>query len=101
MWTDFYELYKLPLLAFNPQNRFRTGEMPLVINNYPFYNILEVFAPEIGKRGKWGFTLVPGTMREDGTIDRTIPGGAIAGGAGAADMILLDSDFHMKKHGSF
>lgn len=91
MWTDFYELYKLPL-AFNPQNRFRTGEMPLVINNYPFYSILEVFAPEI--KGKWGFTLVPGTMREDGTIDRTIPGGAIAGGAGAADMILLDSDLH-------
>ena len=28
-------------------------------------------------------------MREDGTIDRTIPSGAIA-----ADMILLDSDLH-------
>ncbi|MFP4017218.1 MAG: extracellular solute-binding protein, partial [Halanaerobiales bacterium] len=89
MWTDFFELYKLPM-SYNPQNRFRTGEMPLLISNYPLYNMLQVFAPEI--RGKWDFTLVPGTMKEDGTIDRTLPGGALAQRAGAADMILKDSE---------
>ncbi len=89
LWTDLYELYKIPL-QYNPQNRFRTGETPIVIDNYPFYNILQVFAPEI--RGKWGFTLVPGTLREDGTIDRTIPAGAMAQGVGSADMIMAASD---------
>ncbi|MEJ6950137.1 extracellular solute-binding protein [Natronospora cellulosivora (SeqCode)] len=85
MWTDFYELYKLPL-DFSAHNRFRTGEMPIVIENYPMYNLLQIFAPEI--RGKWDFTLIPGTRREDGTIDRTIPSGTLAFRAGAADMIL-------------
>lgn len=88
-WTDLYELYKIPL-QYNPQNRFRTGETPIVIDNYPFYNLLQVFAPEI--RGKWGFTLVPGTRREDGTIDRTIPAGAMAQGVGSADMIMAASN---------
>ncbi len=87
LWTDLYELYKLPL-EFNPANRFRTGEMPLLIDNYPLYNILKVFAPEI--RGKWSFTLVPGTLHEDGTLDRTIPAGAMAQRVGSADMILND-----------
>ncbi|MFP4016706.1 MAG: extracellular solute-binding protein, partial [Halanaerobiales bacterium] len=61
-WTDLYELYKIPT-QYNPPNRFRTGEVPLLYENYPFYNFLQVFAPEL--RGKWGFTLMPGTIRED------------------------------------
>src|SRR5690554_4002839 len=88
-WTDLYELYKIPL-QYNPQNRFRTGETPVVIDNYPLYNMLQIFAPEI--RGKWDFTLVPGRRRGDGSIDRTIPAGAMAMGVGSADMIMEDSD---------
>lgn len=88
LWTDLYELYKLPL-EFNSANRFRTGEMPLLIENYPLYSMLKVFAPEI--RGKWGFTLMPGTLREDGTIDRTIPTGVMVQRVGSADMILKDA----------
>ncbi|MFP4015722.1 MAG: ABC transporter substrate-binding protein, partial [Halanaerobiales bacterium] len=87
-WTDLYELYKLPT-QYNPANRFRTGEVPLLFDNYPFYNFLQVFAPEL--RGKWGFTLVPGTRRQDGTIDRTVPNGALLYRAGAADMILKNA----------
>ena len=70
LWTELYELYKLPL-DYNASNRFRMGDMPLVIASYGLYNELQVFAPEL--RGKWGFTLIPGTLKEDGTIDRSAP----------------------------
>ena len=70
MWTDLYELYNLPL-DYSPENRFRLGEMPLVIAPYPLYNILTVFAPEL--RGQWGFTSIPGTQQLDGTINRRAP----------------------------
>lgn len=69
-WTELYELYNLPLY-YDYANYFRMGEMPLLITGYTFRNHLEVFAPEL--RGKWGFTLLPGTLREDGSIDRTSP----------------------------
>lgn len=72
LWTELYELYKLPL-EYSAENRFRMGEMPLVITSYTFYNQLQVFAPEL--RGKWDFTLVPGTRRSDGIIDRSCPVG--------------------------
>jgi ABC-type glycerol-3-phosphate transport system substrate-binding protein len=52
-------------------NRFRTGEMPIGLADYNNFNTLTVFAPEI--RGLWDFALVPGTRKEDGTIDRSIP----------------------------
>ena len=75
-WTDLYELYDLPLM-YDLANRFRTGEIPVLLTGYNFYNMISVFAPEL--RGKWDFTLVPGTVQADGSIDRSIP----AGGAGA------------------
>jgi len=68
-WTDFYTNYKLPL-QFDLANRFRTGEIPIGITDYSFYNMLTVFAPEI--RGLWEFVPVPGTIREDGTIRRDV-----------------------------
>lgn len=71
--TNLYNSYRLPY-AFNDLNRFRSGEMPLVISNYSLYNTLCVSAPEI--TGLWGVTLVPGTKREDGTIDHSVMGTA-------------------------
>ncbi|MEJ6951469.1 extracellular solute-binding protein [Natronospora cellulosivora (SeqCode)] len=68
--SNLFTLYNLPY-QFNIQNRFKLGEMPLVITGYGLYNNLQVFAPEL--RGEWGFTLVPGTVLEDGTINRTVP----------------------------
>ncbi|MBQ2677015.1 MAG: ABC transporter substrate-binding protein [Clostridia bacterium] len=67
-WTNFYVNYGL-LLDYDFQNRFRTGEMPLGIGNYGMYNALSVAAPEI--RGLWDFTVIPGTVQKDGTIDRS------------------------------
>lgn len=75
-WTKFYTIYNF-IQIYDPFTRFRTGEMPIVINNYTFYNQLSVSAPEI--KGLWDFTLVPGTMREDGTISHA----ASSGGSGA------------------
>lgn len=74
--TELFSLYGL-LLTYNAENRFRLGEMPIVIEDWGLYNRLQVFAPEL--RGEWGFTLVPGTRQPDGTINRTVassPSGA-------------------------
>lgn len=68
-WTSLYTNYKLPL-KFDFLNRFRTGEMPIGIADYTFYNTLAVAAPEI--RGLWEFVPVPGTIQEDGTIRREV-----------------------------
>ncbi len=64
--TRFYTDYSFPV-SYDAANRFRTGEMPLVIADaVGMYNQLTVFATEI--RGLWMFTNVPGTERSDGTI---------------------------------
>lgn len=68
-WTSLYVDYKLPL-EYNFANRFRTGQMPIGIADYSEYNYLSVFAPEI--RGLWDFAPVPGTVKEDGSIDRSV-----------------------------
>ncbi len=50
-------------------NRFRSGDAPAGVSSYLFYTQLIATAPEI--RGLWDFTLMPGTPREDGSIDCT------------------------------
>ena len=67
--TDLYNGYRLPY-SFDALNRFRSGEMPLVISNYSLYNQLCVSAPEIA--GLWGVTVVPGTEKADGTVDHSV-----------------------------
>ena len=67
-YTSLYNDYGLPVV-FDFPSRFRSGEMPMGIQNYNMYNTLMVSAPEI--RGLWDFTMFPGTMKEDGTIDHT------------------------------
>lgn len=69
-WTNLYINYDLPK-EYNFLDRFRTGEYPLIIGDFGHFNSLVVSAPEI--RGLWGFTLIPGTLKEDGTIDRSTP----------------------------
>ncbi|NLC68172.1 MAG: extracellular solute-binding protein [Clostridiaceae bacterium] len=67
-FTNLYVNYRLPV-SYDMYNRFRTGEMPLVVASYNAYNTLVVFAPEI--RGLWDFTVIPGTRQPDGSINRT------------------------------
>lgn len=64
-WTDFYTKYDFEQ-TYDAFNRFRTGEYPIVIQNYSFFNQLAVASPEIN--GLWDMTVIPGTVREDGTI---------------------------------
>ncbi|MBQ4434726.1 MAG: extracellular solute-binding protein, partial [Clostridia bacterium] len=68
-YTSLYNDYGL-LTIYDFVSRFRTGEMPLGVASYATYNTLMVSAPEI--RGLWDFTLFPGTLQPDGTIDRTV-----------------------------
>lgn len=67
-WVNLYTKYKVPQTT-NSLTRFRMGTSPLVIENYGFYNSLQIGAPEI--EGKWDIAPVPATVREDGTLDRT------------------------------
>nr|WP_255654285.1 extracellular solute-binding protein [Cohnella sp. REN36] len=67
--TDLYTDYKFPI-DYDFVNRFRLGEVPLGFAAYTTYNTLSVFAPEI--RGQWGFTLVPGTKKDDGSVDHSV-----------------------------
>ncbi len=81
-WTDFYNVYKFDQ-TYDAFTRFRTGEAPIVIQNYcTFYNQLNTAAPEI--KGLWDFCQVPGTRREDGTVSHA----ANSNGSGA---VILSS----------
>lgn len=70
MWTDFYTKYDFDQ-TYDGFSRFRTGEYPIVITDYcTFFNQLSVAAPEIS--GLWGFTEIPGTLQEDGTVSHAV-----------------------------
>ena len=60
-WTNFYTIHDFQQV-YDAFSLFRTGEMPILIQNYAsFYSQLSVSAPEI--KGLWSFTHVPGTER--------------------------------------
>ena len=62
-----YSDYSFPV-TFDAANRFRTGEMPIIIGDYAsIYNQLIVYATEI--TGLWEFTSLPGSTREDGSFN--------------------------------
>lgn len=66
-YTRFYTDYSFPV-KFDGPNRFRTGEMPILIAEYvTTYNTLTVFATEIN--GLWEMVPLPGSVREDGSIN--------------------------------
>lgn len=78
-WTDFYMLYDYPLYK-DDFNRFRTGEMPIVISGYKLYNRLVKAAPEIA--GTWRMVPIPGVRQADGTVNRA------TGATGTAGIML-------------
>ena len=75
-WTDFYSKYCFEQ-TYDAFSRFRTGEYPIVIANYTFFNQLTAASPEIS--GLWDFCQVPGTERADGTVSHA----ANSNGSGA------------------
>ncbi|MBN1777801.1 MAG: extracellular solute-binding protein [Clostridiales bacterium] len=78
-YCEFYTDYKLDKET-SVEERFRTGECPLIIADYTLYNNLQVSAPDI--LGLWDFTAVPGTVQSDGSVNNA------AGCVGLADIIL-------------
>lgn len=76
MWTKFYTTYSFQQ-SFDQFTRFRTGEYPIILTGYTFYNQLYMAAPEI--RGLWELDLLPGTVREDGSINRSTTSGSSGG----------------------
>lgn len=81
-YCEFYTDYGLDKTT-TVEERFRTGECPIIIADYTVYNNLEVSAPDIA--GLWDFTMVPGTRKEDGTVDHSV------GCTGLASMIMSDT----------
>ena len=67
-WTDLYVKYGIPK-SFDMLNRFRTGQMPLVLAPSYFYGQLKVGAPEI--ENQWAMACIPGTLTQDGSITRS------------------------------
>ncbi|SFS03810.1 extracellular solute-binding protein [Anaeromicropila populeti] len=82
-YCEFYTDYKLDRVTALDQ-RFRTGQCPIIISDYTLYNQLQVSAPDI--KGLWGFAPVPGTVKEDGTIDNSVSS------TGTACVIMEESD---------
>ncbi len=89
LYTSLYNDYGLATV-YDFVSRFRSGEMPMGVASYSTYNTLVVSAPEI--RGLWDFTLFPGTMRQDGTFDRTVHS------QGLCCMMIATQDENIKKN---
>ena len=68
-WSSLYTDYKLPI-SYDALNRFRTGEMPIIIDNYSLYNTLFIGAPEI--KGVWQMMPVPATIDKEGKEHRDV-----------------------------
>jgi len=64
---SLYSDYSFPV-SYDASNRFRTGEMPIIIGGYSgIYNTLVVYATEI--EGLWSFCPLPGSRLSDGTVN--------------------------------
>lgn len=66
--TEYYINYGFPE-TYDFYSRFRTGDMPLAIQLYTQANLLSVGAPELN--GLWGMAPLPGTVDENGNLNRT------------------------------
>ncbi|MCL2698353.1 MAG: extracellular solute-binding protein, partial [Oscillospiraceae bacterium] len=75
IYTEYYSDYKLDRET-SVEERFRTGETPMIIADYTTYNNFQVSAPDL--RGMWGFAPIPGTVQPDGSVNNVA---ATQGGA--------------------
>ncbi|MCH5269390.1 MAG: extracellular solute-binding protein [Lachnospiraceae bacterium] len=82
-FCEYYTDYKLDKET-SVEERFRTGECPIIIADYTDYNNFAVSAPDIA--GLWSFTQIPGTVQEDGRVDHSVAS------TGLACMIMADTD---------
>ena len=62
-WAELYTKYNVSQ-KMDALTRFRTGEVPVMISPFTFFNTLSASAPEI--KGAWAMAPLPGTATEDG-----------------------------------
>ena len=86
-WVSMYTEYEVPV-SYNAMNRFRTGEMPIVIEDFSLYNLLQASAPEI--QGMWEFCSVPGTLQENGEINCSVAGTGIVSASAASVSVTAE-----------
>lgn len=84
IFCKYYTDYKLDRVT-SVEERFRTGECPIIISDYTTYNNFAVSAPDIA--GLWSFTQIPGTVQADGTVDHSVAC------TGLASMIMADTEY--------
>lgn len=84
LFCNYYTDYKLDT-ATSVEERFRTGECPIIIADYTDYNNFAVSAPDIA--GLWSFTQIPGTVQTDGTVDHSVAC------TGLASMIMSATEY--------
>lgn len=82
-WTDFYTRYGLDPQA-NFYNKFRAGVYPMGVTNYTTCFTISAGAPEI--EGKWKIAQIPGTVDENGNLNR------VCAGSGSGCAIMKNSD---------
>ena len=87
--TEFFTKYGFPQ-SYDFANRFRTGDMPIAIATYTQYTTLKYTAPEIS--GLWEMYPCPGTLKADGSIDRTQMDNSGNGAVMLSDAIKRDRD---------
>ncbi len=66
-WTELFTKYGIPK-SYDAVNRFRTGQMPVVISDYTFYKTVSISAPEI--KNSFAMAPIPGTVDESGKLNR-------------------------------
>lgn len=67
-WTEYYTKQNFEQ-TISVVTRFRTGQTPLIIEDYTYILDIMAAAPEID--GLWGIAPIPGTKQADGTVDHT------------------------------
>ncbi len=82
-WCRFYTRYGFDLI-YDFYTRFTTGEMPIGITSFEMIQTLNIAAEDI--RGQWEIAPIPGTKREDGSINRS------EAGSGTAAVIFASTD---------
>lgn len=82
-WTDLYTKHGLEQ-SYDSFSRFRTGEYPIVIQDYTFANQLSYSATEIN--GLWDFTSIPASISADGKLSHAVNSN------GSGGVIFKDSE---------
>ncbi len=70
--TDLFTVYNMPVNIDNFYQHFRNGDLPIGIADYGTYNLLRNAAPEL--ESSWDISIIPGTVQEDGTVNRSTCG---------------------------